>query len=95
VCRRALVNNGRGNEADRIFTIWRHVSGALATLQADAAWWPTPSLVALRGTPLGAAPLTFTDSTDRFRERLQFEGDPGIARASADLRDRPARDAAG
>ena len=55
----SLVGLLENEGADRICTIWTHVSGALATLQADAATWPTLSLVALRGTPLGAAPFGF------------------------------------
>jgi hypothetical protein len=76
-----LENEG----AERIYTIWTHISGELAMLQADAASWRVPSLVPLPGTALGAAPfLSYFPAPpgrgsepmqDRF-DALLYIGDP-------------------
>jgi hypothetical protein len=87
----SLVGLLENEGADRIYTIWTHVSGALATLQADAASWPKPSLVALRGTPLGAAPFGFYSPAPpgrgdaRMEDRIDamlFIGDPSTLTTS-------------
>ena len=41
-----------------MFTIWTNVAVDLDTLQADAASWPVPALVKVRGTVLGAESFT-------------------------------------
>jgi len=53
----SLVGLLESEGAERIYTIWTHVSGALATLQSDAASWRAPSVVPLRGTALGGTPF--------------------------------------
>ena len=49
-----------------MFTVW-NVDGELASLQADMASWPAPSLAVVRGTALGAADATvLIPSPNRF-----------------------------
>ena len=64
-----LENEG----ADRVYTIWTHVSGVLATLQPDAPSWRAPSFVVLRGTVLGAAPFGFFFPTPTGRSDAPIE----------------------
>ena len=55
----SLVGLLESEGADRIYTIWTHMSGDLAALEADATSWRAPSFVALRGTALGTEPFSF------------------------------------
>ena len=58
----------------RVFTVWNADDG-LATVQADIASWPAPSLAILRGTTLGGADATvFVPSPARFT----FRGDTQV-----------------
>jgi hypothetical protein len=43
----------------RVFTIWTNTYADLEPLQHEVGSWPTPRLVVLRGTPIGAADFTF------------------------------------
>jgi hypothetical protein len=51
----------------RVFTIWTNTYANLETLQPDVSSWPKPSLVLLRGTPMGAADFTFFYPFDNSR----------------------------
>jgi hypothetical protein len=54
-----IVNLLEADDAVRVFTIGTPTDADLATVQADAASWPKPSLTILRGTVLGAKGFPF------------------------------------
>jgi hypothetical protein len=62
----------------RVFTIW--TSRDIATLQANVASWPVPSVAVVRGTLLGAADFTFYYPSEAIGRFAMRDGKPDYSR---------------
>jgi hypothetical protein len=62
----------------KVFTIW--TSRNIATLQADVASWPVPSIAVVRGTVLGAADFTFYYPSEAMGRFAMHDGKPDFSK---------------